>query len=145
MQHVYSDGSVDFGRAAEKMYWNWSGDNSTVPPNQSLEIAAITFNYFPAAGGTLGRCDASGRDTNGTAVWRVQIVYVEPHRTKHLTFPVPLRLEAGGHVEIGFTSDGPGTIFGHEWQARLERDRQIGALSFLRTPTPTLSMTPCDI
>jgi hypothetical protein len=27
-----------------------------------------------------------------------------------LTFPTPLRLEAGGHVEIGFTSDGPGTI-----------------------------------
>ena len=110
MQQVYSDRSVDFGQAAEKMFWNWSGDNSTVPPNRSLEIGAITFNYFPAAGGTLGCCDASGRDTNGTAVWRVQIVYVHPNRTKHLTFPVPLTLEAGGHVEIGFTSDGPGTI-----------------------------------
>lgn len=41
---------------------------------------------------------------------RAQVVYVEPNKTKHLTFPVPLRLDAGGHVEIGFTSDGPGTI-----------------------------------
>jgi len=28
-----------------------------------------------------------------------------------LTFPNGLQLKAGGHVEIGFTSDGPGTIF----------------------------------
>lgn len=104
MQHVYTDGSVDFGQAAKTLNWNWSGDNSTVPPDQALEIGAITFNYFPTGDGTLGRCDASA------AVWRVQIVYVQPNRTKHLTFPIPLRLEAGGHVEIGFTSDGPGTI-----------------------------------
>ena len=48
---------------------------------------------------------------NGTAVWRVQIVYVEPQKTEHLPFPVPLRLGSGGHVEIGFSSNGPGTIF----------------------------------
>jgi len=43
-------------------------------------------------------------------VWLTQVVYVQPHTTVHLTFPVPLRLESGGHVEIGFTSDGPGAI-----------------------------------
>jgi hypothetical protein len=111
MQQVYAEAEVDLGQADKKLFWNWSGDNATVPPQQALEIAAITYNYFPAGGGTIGRCDASGRDANGTAVWRVQIVYVQPNRTKHLTFPTPLRLEAGGHVEIGFTSDGPGMIF----------------------------------
>jgi hypothetical protein len=110
MQQVFSDASVDFGQAAQQLFWNWSGDSGTVPPHQALEIGTITYNYFPSGGGTLGRCDASGRDANGNAVWRVQVVYVEPNKTKHLTFPVPLRLDAGGHVEIGFTSDGPGTI-----------------------------------
>jgi hypothetical protein len=111
MQQVFSEEEVNFGQAAETMFWNWSGNNSTVPPFQALEIGTIIYNYFPAGGGTVGRCDASGRDVNGTAVWRTQIVYVETHRTMHLTFPLPLRLEAGGHVEIGFTSDGPGKIF----------------------------------
>lgn len=111
MQQVFSEASVTFGQSAEKMFWNWSGDNSTVPPFQALEIGAITYNYFPAGEGTLGRCDAAGRDANGTAVWRAQTVYVQPNRTEHLTFPLPLRVEEGGHVEIGFTSEGPGTIF----------------------------------
>jgi hypothetical protein len=112
MQQVYSEAEVDFGQADHQMHWNWSGaNNATVPPHYALEIGTITLNFFPASGGTLGRCDASGRDANGTAVWRVQIVYVEPQKTEHLPFPVPLRLGSGGHVEIGFTSNGPGTIF----------------------------------
>jgi hypothetical protein len=111
MQQVFAENSVDFGQAAEKMHWNWSGDITTVPTHRALEIGAITFNYFPSGGGTLGRCDVRGRDATGKAVWSVQIVYVQPNRTRHLTFPLPLRLDAGGHVEIGFTSDGPGTIF----------------------------------
>jgi hypothetical protein len=111
MQQVFAENSVDFGQAAEKMHWNWGGDITTVPPDKALEIGAITFNYFPSGGGTLGRCEARGRDANGAAVWSVQIVYVQPNRTRHLTFPLPLKLDAGGRVEIGFTSDGPGTIF----------------------------------
>jgi hypothetical protein len=111
MQQVYSGASVDFGQAGQKVNWNWTGDNETVPPNQTLVIGAITSNYFPSGGGTLGRCDASGHDANGNTVWSVQIVYVEPNKTTHLTFPLPLTLDSGGHVEIGFTSDGPGTIF----------------------------------
>jgi hypothetical protein len=71
----------------------------------------VTFNYFPAGGGSLGRADISGRDSSGTAVWRLQIVYVEPKKTVHLTFPKGLMLLENGHVEIGFTSEGPGTIF----------------------------------
>jgi len=110
MQQVFSEEQVSFGEASQKIFWNWPGDNSTVPPSTSLEVGAITFNYFPSNGGVVGRCDASGRDASGTAVWRTQVVYVQPHTTVHLTFPVPLRLESGGHVEIGFTSDGPGSI-----------------------------------
>ena len=37
-------------------------------------------------------------------------MYVEPKKTVRLTFPAALRLESGGYVEIGFTSEGPGTI-----------------------------------
>jgi hypothetical protein len=43
-------------------------------------------------------------------MWSLQAVYVEPKRTVHLTFPKALRLEAGGHVEVGFLDEGPGSI-----------------------------------
>src|SRR5712691_8442524 len=111
-QQVFSEGEVDFGTAAQNLFWNWSGDNLHVPPGRNLDVTTVTLNYFPkGTGGTVGRADLSGRDSSGNAVWRVQIVYVEPKKTVHLTFPKGLQLEPGGHVEIGFTDDGPGTIF----------------------------------
>ncbi len=109
-QQVFSEAQVDFGKYG-KLFWNWSGDNSTVPQKEVLVITTLTFNYFPSGGGTLGRADISGRDSTGSAVWRLQIVYVEPKRTVHLTFPQGLRLEAGGYVELGFVNEGPGIIF----------------------------------
>ncbi|MCW2508064.1 MAG: hypothetical protein JWP68_1212 [Modestobacter sp.] len=112
MQQVYSEAQVNFGQAGVPMQWNWGGGNVVpVPRFHAVEIGAITLNFFPAAGGSLGRCDAAGRDATGTAVWRVQIVYVEPQKTTHLPFPVPLRVEGGGHVELSFTSEGPGSLF----------------------------------
>ena len=115
-EQVYSSQEVDFGSYA-KLFWvqGFDGDNSVVPAHRTLEVTTLTLNFFPKdTGGTLGRADISGRDAadlgTGTAMWRVQVVYVEPKKTVHLTFPKPLRLEAGGHVEIGFTSEGPGTI-----------------------------------
>ena len=116
-QQVYSPQEVDFGSHV-KMSWGqvFGGDGSVVPPNHTLEITTLTVNFFPKqTGGTVGRADISGRDApglgTGTAKWRLQIVYVEPKKTVPLTFPKALRLEAGGHVEIGFVEDGPGTIF----------------------------------
>ena len=116
-QQVYSPQEVDFGNYV-KMSWvqGFGGDGSVVPANHTLEITTLTINYFPKqTGGTLGRVDIAGRDAGGletgTAMWRLQVVYVEPKKTVHLTFPKALRLEAGGHVEIGFVEEGPGTIF----------------------------------
>lgn len=109
-QQVFSEGAVGFG-VYQKLFWNWSGDNSRVPTNQVLEIATVTLNYFPSGGGSLGRADVTGRDSSGNAVWRLQVVYVEPNKTSHLTFPQGLQLEAGGYVEVGFIHDGPGEIF----------------------------------
>jgi hypothetical protein len=93
----------------------FGGSGSTVPPKHRLEITSLTLNFFPKqTGGVLGRADVSGRDApglgTGTAMWRLQVVYVEPNKTVQLIFPKALRLEAGGHVEIGFVDDGPGTI-----------------------------------
>jgi hypothetical protein len=110
-QQVFSEQEVDFGTSQKKLFWNWTGDNSKVPHGHTLDVTTATFNYFPTAGGSVGRADLSGRDSTGTAVWRLQIVYVEPKKTVHFTFPKGLVLGAGGHVEVGFTSDGPGTIF----------------------------------
>jgi len=110
-QQVFTEGEVKSGHAGQLLFWNWDGDNSRVPANRELEIGTITLNYFPEGSGTLGRADVAGRDSNGSAVWRLQIVYVEPKKTRHLTFPKGLHLQAGGHVEISFTSEGPGTIF----------------------------------
>ena len=109
-QQVYSEQSVPFG-TYQTFFWNWGGNNAVVPKGETLEITSATFNYFPAGGGTVGRADLTGRDANGSAVWRTQVVYVEPKKTVHLTFPASLRLDAGGHVEVGFTSEGPGSIF----------------------------------
>ena len=110
VEQVYSERGVDFGNYG-RLFWTWSGDNSTVPRQKVLVITTLTFNYFPSGGGTLGRADIAGRDSTGTAVWRLQVVYVEPKKTLHLTFPQGLRLEAGGRVELGFVNQGPGTIF----------------------------------
>jgi len=107
---VYSEQEVDFGGTVH-FFWNWAGSNDIVPPKKTLQIGTLTLNYFPAGGGTVGRADVAGRDASNSAVWRVQIVYVEPKKTVHLTFPLGLSLKAGGHVELSFTSDGPGKIF----------------------------------
>jgi len=118
IQQVYSSAEAVFGQPYVKLYWvpgsAFPGDGGTVPPGQTLEITTITLNYFPKNKGKLGRADIAGRDApdvgTGTSVWRLQIVYVEPKKTVHLTFPKALRLEAGGHVELGFVVEGPGTI-----------------------------------
>ena len=110
-QQVFSEQEVGFGIAGQKLFWSWAGDNSTVPPDSILDVTSATFNYFPTNNGSVGRADLCGRDSGNDAVWRLQIVYIEPLKTVHLTFPKGLMLKAGGHVEIGFTSDGPGTIF----------------------------------
>jgi hypothetical protein len=113
---VYSPQSVDFGGYV-KMFWvqDFTGDGSVVPEGYTLKISTLTLNFFPGnTAGTLGRADIAGRDaadlSTGTAVWRIQTVYIEPKRTVHLTFPGSLRLESGGHVEIGFVDEGPGSI-----------------------------------
>jgi hypothetical protein len=109
-QQVFSEHEATFGTYS-KLFWTWSGDNSVVPPNKVLIITTLTLDYFPSAVGTVGRADIAGRDASGTAVWRLQVVYVEPKKTVHLPFPHGLRLEKGGYVELGFVVDGPGTIF----------------------------------
>lgn len=109
-QQVFSEHEQEFG-GYSNLFWNWSApNNSVVPPKKILKITTLTLNCF-AKGGTVGRADISGRDSNGSAVWRLQIVYVEPLKTVHLPFPNALRLDEGGRVELGFVNDGPGTIF----------------------------------
>jgi hypothetical protein len=107
---------VTFGQYV-KLFWvrGFNGDGGTVPPNHILEITSITLNFFPDGAVTVGRADIAGGDAphvgTGTAVWRFQVLYVQPKETLHLTFTKPLCLEAGGHVELGFVDDGPGKIF----------------------------------
>ena len=109
---VYSSQDVTFGHSV-KMFWDhgFGANGLTVPPNKTLEITTLTVNFFPSAVGTVGRADICGRNAANTSMWRLQVVYVEPKKTVHLTFPAALRLEPGGYIEIGFTSEGPGTIF----------------------------------
>ena len=112
---VYSPGEVEFGNIV-KLVWvrGFPGDGGTVPPNHVLNITSISLNFFPEGTAVVGRANLSGRDGpdvgTGSTVWGLQIVYVDPKKTMHLTFPNPLRLEAGGHVELAFLDDGPGTI-----------------------------------
>lgn len=112
---VYSAASVSYG-SYSTCCWNWldtyniGTNNGNVPEDKILEITTATINYFPTGSGTVGRIDICGRNTIGNAVWRYPVVYVEPKKTVHLTFPGGLSLGPGGYVEIFFTSEGPGTI-----------------------------------
>jgi hypothetical protein len=86
-------------------HWNWTGraNNSNVPAKTVLDITTLTFNYFPPSGAAnVARAvvDAfSATGPKGTKVWEVD-VYVEKEKTLHLPFPIALRIEAGGYVEV---------------------------------------------
>ena len=90
------------------LHWNWTGgpNNSDVPLKTVLDISTLTFIYIipPSGAANVARVVVDGRDQKGTSVWRVD-VYVEKEKTLHLPFPLALRLEAGGYVEVGFTTD----------------------------------------
>jgi hypothetical protein len=107
VRQIYSAADVDFGQVDVDAFGNWAGG---VPPGQTLEVGSVLLNYFPSGGGTLGRCDIAGRDAKGATQWRLDVVYVRPKETTYLAFPVPLLLESGGTVMLGFTDEGPGTI-----------------------------------
>lgn len=107
---VFSERLIDYGDYG-RCFWTWQGDNSVVPKGWILEIYTATLNYFPSSEGTYGRADLAGRDANGSAVWRTQVVFVEPKKTVHLTFPGGLKLEQGGFVEVGFIEGDQGDIF----------------------------------
>ena len=98
--------SVSVG-ASRILHWNWTGraNNSDVPLKTVLDISTLTFNYFPLSGAAnVARAVIDGRDSKGTLVWNVD-VYVEKEKTLHLPFPLALRLEPGGHVEVTAGSD----------------------------------------
>jgi hypothetical protein len=70
-----------------------------------LDISTLTFNYFPSSGAAnVARVVVDGRNSKGTLVWNVD-VYVEKEKSLHLPFPLALRLEPGGHVEVTPGSD----------------------------------------
>jgi hypothetical protein len=107
-EQVYSAQEAEFGSPAKKLSWYQGFD--VVPEHRTLEITTFTLNFFPKDTGTLGRAGIGARDAAGNTMWALQSIYVEPKKTTHLTFPRPLRLEAGGYVEIEFVLEGPGTI-----------------------------------
>ena len=109
-QQVFSEQSVDFGNQMKFSWLAFAGDNTVVPASKKLDVTSLTLSYFPGPGGIVGRADITGRES-GNAVWRLQSVFVSPHNTVHLTFPGGLTLLEGGHVEVSFFTNGPGTIF----------------------------------
>ena len=70
-QQVFSEQEVNFGIAGQKLFWNWAGDNSTVPPDSILDVTTATFSYFPTNNGSVGRADLCGRNSGNNAVWRL--------------------------------------------------------------------------
>jgi hypothetical protein len=92
--------------ASRILHWNWSGaNNSDVPLKTVLDISTLTFIYIPPSGAAnVARIAVDGRDPKSTRVWSVD-VYVEKEKTLLLPFPLALRLEPGGHVEVTANSD----------------------------------------
>jgi len=94
---------------AGKPIWSLpaGGQFQDVPAGELLRIYTATLSYLPEdPKATIGRADLAGRNAAGTAIWRLQIVYVEPQRTLHLTFPQGLTVGAGGWVEVFASADG---------------------------------------
>lgn len=104
-KQVWSGLSVVAGQS-RILYWTWgTANNSIVPLKTVLDISTLTFNYFPSSGAAnVARVVVDGRDSKGTLVWNVD-VYVEKEKSLHLPFPLALRLEPGGHVEVTAGSD----------------------------------------
>ena len=113
VQQVFSEAEVSLGQAGQKVKWTISATQGfqQVPSGRTLSVNTATVSYFPTGAGTVGRVDICGRDSAGTAICRMQCVYASPKQTLHLPFPKGLLIEQGGHVELSFVTDGPGTIF----------------------------------
>jgi hypothetical protein len=105
-QQVWAGLSVTAG-ASRILHWNWTGwaNNMDVPAKTVLDITTLTFNYIPPSGAAnVARVVIDGLDPKRGTVWNVD-VYVEKEKTLHLPFPLALRLEPGGHVEVTAGSD----------------------------------------
>jgi hypothetical protein len=109
-QPITTAAGVDLGQSRSLIWAGFAGDGSIVPPKRTLQIMSLTFAFFPANGGSIGRANISGSNSAGASVWSLQTVYVPPLTTIHLSFPGGLIVPAGGHVEIAFLDHGPGTI-----------------------------------
>jgi hypothetical protein len=104
-QQVWSGLAVTVG-ASRILHWNWTGraNNSNVPLKTVLDISTLTFNYFPSSGAAnVARVWSMGETqrahSSGT------LMSTSREKTLHLPFPLALRLEPGGHVEVTAGSD----------------------------------------
>ncbi|MBE9542791.1 MAG: hypothetical protein IMF01_10775, partial [Proteobacteria bacterium] len=79
--------------------------NTDVPDDCVLTIYDATFSNY---GDVVARCDLSGRNEVGTAVFRNQVLFIGPKETLVLSFPGEGRfLMEGGYVEVGCLEGGP--------------------------------------
>jgi hypothetical protein len=108
-QQVWAEYGAQYGTGPGKPIWSLpaGGQFQDVPAGELLRIYTATLSYLPEdPKATIGRADLAGRNAAGSAIWRLQIVYVEPQRTLHLTFPQGLTVGAGGWVEVFASADG---------------------------------------
>jgi hypothetical protein len=108
-EQVWTEYAAQYGDAPGKPWWMRpaNGQFQEVPAGEVLKVYTATLSYLPESpNGKIGRADVCGRDAAGTAIWRLQIVYVEPQRTVHLTFPQGLLVGPGGWVEVFASADG---------------------------------------
>ena len=111
-QQVWADGGADYGTMPQKAIWLLPPDQQfqNVPDGQTLRLYTATLSYLPESPqGTVGRADLCGRNAQGNAIWRLQVVYIEKQRTLHLTFPQGLEIGPGGSLEVFASPDGDAT------------------------------------
>ena len=111
-QQAWADGGADYGTMPQKAIWLVTPGQQfqNVPNGKTLKVYTATLSYLPESPqGTVGRADLCGRNAQGSAVWRLQVVYIEKQRTLHLTFPQGLEIGAGGCLEVFASPDGDAT------------------------------------
>ena len=112
MTQVWADGGADYGSGPQKAIWLETPEQQfqDVPSGRVLRLYTATLSYLPESPqGTVGRADLCGRNAQGSAIWRLQVVYVEKQRTLHLTFPQGLEIGSGGYLEVFASADGDAT------------------------------------
>jgi hypothetical protein len=112
-QQAFSELEVKHSPSGSPMSWNWSGNKYNVPANKRLEIGSCVLSGSNSHDWKFIR----GNDSMNSPLWNLEGLFVDKNKILHLTFPLALMVEAGGHVgaNLGTLPGATGPDKGSVW------------------------------